>query len=1270
MYVKGLMPMPSKRRFLSSALSLFFSAGLASAQTTNASIYGSVSDASGASVAKSNVTAVNIKTGVSQATVSNDSGVYIFPSLQPGEYRVTAELPGFRKAIAEHVQLDVSARISVDLKLEVGANTESVTVDSNSSPLETVNSSVSNVVSQLRVQDLPLQNRDAGALVALQPGVVGDNFNGVRSQSQNVTLDGINIQETRYNGGAAAGNLITTNSVDLISEFRVATAPVDAELGRGMAQVQMIGRTGTNGLHGSAFDFNRVTALSANTWFNNQLGRNPDGSLVAPRNFLIRNQFGARADGPIRKNKTFFFFLYEGQRQKTRKATNSTVFTDTARQGLFRYFPGVANGNAIASVPTVDLNGNPVAPAGATGPLQTVNLFGRDPNRLVPDPTGNVAKALKDYPLPNNFQRGDGLNTAGYYWQQPATNDNNLYHLRIDHSLTQTTRLAFTMQIERNDQFNGYRGQVVPGQPPDFGHNAPNFYTFSATTNIRPELLNEFRAGVVRFGSSYGGPFFPDQNSVLPHIGSQPFFFNFTSITNEYTANNAPQGRTSPLYQYSDNMTWLKGRHALKGGVQVVFDSSNGYNSFYAIPAANTGAGNVSYANINTIPGLVTTNVTAAQNMLGDLSGSLASWIQAFNSAGGKNPTYIPGEPVQRTWRQHEYSGFFKDDWKVNRNLTLNLGVRYEYYSPPFEANGKAVIAVNGTAGAFGISGSSFADAFRPGVLNGSLTQLELVGPGSPNPGTPVYNPQYNTVLPAVGLSWSLGGGGKTVIRAGYAMTSDRNSLRNADVEVGSNPGINSTITFTSAGLMTLANAAVPFAPAGQAMSTVPLTDRTQTLRLFDTNLRNQYYQNWNLSIQREISRDSLLTLRYLGTKGTKLLSGVDLNAGQVITNGFLDAFNVTRAGGEAPLFDKLFAGLTVGGKVIDGINARGSDYARADSTFSQFLANGNIGAFAANLNASKLLTNVNGGLLQAAGLPQNFFFTNPQFASVYLVGNNANSTYHALEVEYEKRFGHGWVYQANYTWSKALGENELGATQNYDTNYRNPQNRTLDKRIENFSRTHVFKSNGVWDLPVGRDRSFLRNANRLIDGVLGGWKFSGILTLSSGVPFTVTAPVSTLVKSTTGNTPDVNGVLSKDTGLLQYDGRGACYFCGFKQIPDPSIALLPSTLANRSTLFAQSGPNGVILQNPAPGTLGNLAQTFFTGPRLFNVDFALTKTFRVTERVKVDVRTDWLNATNHPDFSAATLDTSIDSTTFGRYTAAGNANNNRIIVLGARLNW
>jgi hypothetical protein len=1250
------------------ALALLLGVAGGRAQTTNASIYGAVTDSSGGSVAKAAVTAINNKTGVSAATLSNEAGLYIFPSLQPGEYRVSAELTGFRKAIAEHVLLEVSSKISVNLVLEVGATTDSVTVESNSSPLESVTSSVSNVVTTQRVQALPLQNRDAGALIALQAGVVGDNFNGARTQSQNVTLEGVNIQEPRYNGGYGSQNLTTTNSVDRVEEFRVSTSPADAEFGRGLAQVQMIGRSGTNEVHGSAFEFNRVTALSANDFFNNQLGRNPDGSLVAPRNFLIRNQFGARVGAPIRKNKTFVFFLYEGQRQRTKSAVNTTVFTATGRQGIFRFFPGVRNGNAAAAVPTVDTNGNPVAPAAATGPLQSVSLFGLDPNRPAPDPTGNVAKALKDYPAPNNFLRGDGLNTAGFYWQEPGTADNNLYNLRLDHVLTAKTRLAFAMQLERGNQLNGFRGQTFPSQPTDAALPRTNFYSLSATTSIRPDLLNEARVGVNRFGVTYDTPFSPGLNSVLPHIGSQPFYFAFLTVTNTYTASNSPQGRRSPIYQYSDKITWLKGRHALKAGVEAYFDSSNGFNSFNVTPEADTGAGAVPFQNISTIAG-IGTNASQAQNMLADLSGSLTQWVQAFNSAGGKNPTYIPGEPVQRTWRQRSYAGYFQDDWKVSPNATLNLGVRYEYYGVPYEANGKAVIPTNGSAGAFGISGTSFNDAFQPGHLAGSLTQLELVGPGSPNPGGSLYKKDLNNFAPAVGVSWAVDR--KTVLRAGYSIAYDRNSLRNADTEVGSNPGINSTLAFTSGSLMNLSNLGLPFAPTGQAMSTVPLTDRTQTLRIYDSNLVTPYVQNWNISLQREITKGSVLTVRYVGTKGTKMLSGVDVNQGEIFANGFLNAFNVTRAGGNAPLFDQLFMGLTVPGKgVVDGVTVRGSDYARSNSTFAQYLADGRVGSFLNNLNSSKIQGNVAGGVLTQAGLPQNFFFTNPQFASVYLVGNNANSTYHSLQVEYEKRFGHGWIYQGNYTWSKALGENE-GTSQFYDTAYRNAKDLSFDKRLMAYNRTQVFKSNGIWELPLGRDRAYLKNANRWVDGLLGGWRLSGILTLTTGRPLTVTSPLATFNKYITGNTPDVVGQLPKNTGSLSFDGNGACYFCGFKPITDPNLARIAPSLAAISTLVAQQAPNGTILENPLPGTLGDLAQTFFTGPRFFNVDAALMKTFRITERYNIEFRTDWLNATNHEDFANASYDLNINSPTFGRITGAStNSNNNRIIVLGARLNW
>ncbi len=395
----------------------------------------------------------------------------------------------------------------------------------------------------------------------------------------------------------------------------------------------------------------------------------------------------------------------------------------------------------------------------------------------------------------------------------------------------------------------------------------------------------------------------------------------------------------------------------------------------------------------------------------------------------------------------------------MNRSLTLNLGVRYEYYSPPFEANGKSVIPVNGSAGAFGISGTSYAQAFTPGHSAGSLTQLELVGPRSPNPGTQIYKPQYNTILPGAGLSWSIGKDNKTV--CGRVTRCRRIATRCAmrTLKLAVIPGMNITISFTIGRAVELHKRGAAVIP-GQALATVPLTDRTQTLRVFDTGLRNQYYQNWNISLQREISKDSVLSVRYWAPRARRLLSGINLNSDVINSNGFLNAFNMTRAGGNAPLFDQLFNGLTVPGKgPVNGTTVPAPIMPGSNSTMQSTGKRQRGGV-------RKLHQQHGSGdererrALARAGLPQNFFVTNPQFANVYVVGNNANSTYNALQVEYEKRFGHGWVYQGSYTWSKALGESELGSTQTYDNNYRIPQNRSFDKRIMNFNRTNVFKSN------------------------------------------------------------------------------------------------------------------------------------------------------------------------------------------------------------------
>jgi len=363
-----------------------FSGTISFAQGTNASLSGTVTDAAQAAVPGATVTAQNIKTGVITNTETNASGVYVFPSLQPGTYRVTAEKQGFKKVIHNEVVLELYARITLNYSLEVATISENI-VEINAAldtRLAIGNTSVGGVINGQKVQDLPLPNRDALGLVLTQAGIVGENFAGARIGTLNIARDGINVMDQRINQGVGS---VIFNSVDLVDEVRVITSPADAEFGRGSGQVLITTKSGTNEFHGSVFESHRNTALTANDFFNNLRGD--------PRNVLIRNQFGGRLGGPIIKNKTFFFAGYEAQREVSRDTVTSTTYTQQARQGIFRFFPGARNANAIADIPTVDLNGNPVRPSTATGVLQSVELFRRDPNRWTPDQTG-IVKAMLD----------------------------------------------------------------------------------------------------------------------------------------------------------------------------------------------------------------------------------------------------------------------------------------------------------------------------------------------------------------------------------------------------------------------------------------------------------------------------------------------------------------------------------------------------------------------------------------------------------------------------------------------------------------------------------------------------------------------------------------------------------------------------------------------------------------------------------------------------------------------------------------------------------
>jgi hypothetical protein len=1242
--------------------SILFVALPAFTQSTNATLSGTVLDPAGARVPNVQVMAENVNTGVVLTTMTNEAGVYVFPSLQPGLYRLTAESAGFRKYILNGVTVEVAGRMNINISLELATGNEVVEVTAApDSPQFISTASVGGVINGRKLLELPLPDRAALDLVLTQAGLVGDNFAGSRIGALNVTRDGINVSDQLINSGLFS---VVFPSVDVIEEVRVITSPADAEFGRGSGQVQLATRSGTNEFHGSVYEFHRNTVLNANEWFNNLRGE--------PRDALILNQFGGRLGGPIVRQRTFFHFNYEGQRQRTASTVTATTYTQTARQGLFRFYPGAQNGNANASIPTVDLIGNPVRPVNAAGDLQSVNLFGRDPLRRGLDPSGTVQKLLTAMPLPNDFRSGDGLNTAGYTWRRRETSDFDQYNLKIDHLLYNGRhRLSFSFTRQDFESLNGFMAQSFPISPGGSISQPGTFYSMSVTSTLSPSIVNEFHAGAQRGRVRFNAPWeLPGGRELMPSINGYQYLPAFVLATDPIPTGNDPQGRISPLYVYGDTFHWTRSKHAVKFGGELRFASSNVFSSFNVIPRVEFGFGfgqpPVTGVNSTAIPGLGA-NEGTAQALLVDLNGSVDSVLQAFNASGGANPEFRLGEGRQRTWRQRELSLFVQDDLRLKPSVTLNLGLRYEFYGVPWDAQGRTAGLVGGSTGLFGISGNSWSDLYQPGLENGFLTRVQLIGKRSPNPNTRLYGDDWNNFAPAVGVSWSIPyfGKDKTFLRAGYSIGYERNALRLVDIVGGDQPGLLTESFFTSDNYLDLTRIRLPLQPEVRPLETVPLTDRSQVVRSFDNNLRTPYIQNWNLTIQRELPAGFTLDVRYVGSKGTKLIRTVNLNEVNIFENGILEAFQITQAGGNAPLFDRLFRGFNLGLGAVDGRNVTGSASVRAFSSTRGLLANNNVGDFASFVNTASA-GGERGGLLFLAGFPDNWIAVNPQFAGANFVGNFANSTYHSLVLNANKRFSSGWTLLSNYTWSRALGEEE-GSSQEILNSYRNGRNRHIDKRLLGFHATHVFRNSGTWELPFGPDRQSLASSHGLLARLVGGWQIGGIFNLFSGSPIGLASQVTSF-NQFVDNTPALVGPLPKNTGHVTRTDNGVVYFDGLKQVPDPAIArlTLSQLLNTRSSLKAiTDSAGGLIAVNPAPGTLGSLSQTYLEGPRSFRFDVNLIKRVPFREGKEFLLRADAINVLNSPQFGDPNTD--INSTSFGRITSAGGS---RIVVLSMRVNF
>jgi hypothetical protein len=1273
--------------FLRGLCVFFVFASFVMGQGSDATVSGIVTDPSAAHVVGVAVTALNVATGVVLTSSTNEAGVYVFPSLPVGKYRITAEHAGFRKASVNDVELDVGAQLSLNIRLEIGQTSDTVEVTAAASEVNASNATLGNVVEARKILELPLVGRSAYDLIGTQPGVIingsnGVNINGSQTGAVNYTTDGINTQDNLLNG-AFNTNVANTVSIDRVEEFRIVTSPADAEYGRGSAQVQLVTRGGTNQFHGSAWEELRNTALNANDWFNNQKGINTiTGAMIAPRNVLVRNQFGTRFGGPVRKNRTFFNGIWEEDHQNQRVSQNSTVFTPTALAGIFRYFPGASNANAAAGIPTVTTGGQPLQPSTATGPLQSVSVFGRDPNRLVPDATGTVSKYLSIMPLPNNYLAGDGLNTAGFNWAVPVIDNFQLYEGRIDHIFNEKQRIYITLSHQAYTSTNVANSQPYPQSPVGLAPTETTQYSVHHTYAIRPNLLNDATFGVFRPRTIIwedldpnAGPSGVAGQKLLPTANGVPFYPGFASgITNPLVSPGGPTGtgssnRISQNFEYADSLIWIKGRHQFKGGAGLRIIDSSGYDTGGVTPTSSGGAvAGLPVANINTLTG-IGTNVGAAQNLLTDLAGDFASITQALNSPGGKQLTFIPGESRYNNVHTHEYSFYFKDDYKVRPNLTLNLGVRYEFYGVPRDYGGKEIGLVGGSAALFGPSGTDFNSLFSPGAAGGlGLTQLQLEGPQTGLPNAQLYRNQYNNWAPFLGFAWSLperfGGKDKTVIRAGYGISYQRTSLYLTHQITAFEPNglTTSPLEQPSNSILSYATAQLPIPTTAIPLATtLPTGPRNSAVWAFDSGLQSPRIQNYNFSIQRVLNPNTSLTVSYVGSSTSRLIRTFDVNEMNILNNGFLEAFQTVQHGGTSPLIDSLFSS-------VPGLN---STTIRSVSAFQTYLANNNPGGLALLINNSAAITGVGGSLVAGAKLPANFFVVNPAFPDAFLATNSGHSTYNSLQVLVNRRLQRGFTIQGSYVFSKGLGDDSAGDNAVFLSDYRTLTNFGLDKQVLAFNHAHVFKINGIYELPFGPGKPFLNSKHGIVSRLVGGWQVGSIFTYETGGPISITANQSGFGGYTTNFSTYTASQIGPIDSSVQKVGNGVVYFPGFTQVADPSISQITS-LGNLNQLSSMkaitNGSGQVVFVNPLPGQLGSLAINSFTGPRVFRIDLNVIKRIRITERFTVQIGATADNLTNTETFANPT--TNIDSAAFGRITGTASGFTPRLIVLQARLNF
>jgi Carboxypeptidase regulatory-like domain/TonB dependent receptor len=1079
--------MMSKLRFVlsSSLLVLFFSLA-ALAQT--GSIQGTVTDKSGAVVQDAQVTVRNLQTNATREVRTSGTGAYSIPNLTVGTYEITVQKEGFRAFKVGAAQLTVDQAMTANAELEPGAVSEEVQVQGNElPPVDLETAQVSNLVDSKQMQDLPLITRDPYSLVLLSPGTSQTNsglggftVNGSRERNNNFMLDGVDNNDTSVPG--IPDGLLSANP-DSTEEFRVITNNFNAEYGRNTgAIIDVVTKSGTNNFHGGVYEFGRWNSFGgARDWFNPRV--NSDGSLN-PMNPYTRNQFGFSFGGPIRKNKTFFFVNTEFDRYRTTLTNSAVVPTAAFKTGVFTY-----NGTPI------DLTQQP----------------GTDPFNCPAAPTNNNAFCLPLDPTmqkifalyPNPTSSADGLSGVAFF---PSSSKTDSYApvVKIDHQFTNSESLSMRYSYNHFFDPNPFHADILPGNVGGVSSKAiTQGAAANLTSTLKPTLVNNFTFGWNKLYDTFGctGLDVLDSVSPLDAFGNGIDYLFDAPFTNFGCLSLVSNGqwRKTGTTSFGDNLTWVHGAHTFKFGSDFRNIGEQGPNSFFS-------RRELSMSTFITSTGLSLMSNAPANDSLALENAAIALYGFVGEDFAGEffNKSGVREGTDNKHFRQHEYDWYGQDTWKVRRNLTLNLGVRYQLDGVPYEEN------------------ANFSNllADPSSFQAGQDVVMTVVGPGT---GHSLYKQDYSNIEPRVGLSWDPRGDGKTAIRAAFGIFHDR-VFGNLFGNARGNPPFEQDYlhfpfeTINNAFQGTFGGETIPSVVPDQPPSPVIADDSQLAPVLFDTHFRNTVSNNWNIGIQRELAGNNVIDLAYVASEGHYIPRQRDGNPP------------------DPALVNQLVAYCS------DPSNSLGCT---PDEVSGILLYEGGQGPNDFGI------------------LPFNAVANNAMVQPFYQV-SVTNSIYNSLQAKFTHRISHGVQLQASYTWAHAIddGADPLVPAAGNRTFPRNSRDLHQDRGNSDNDVRHVAVINYIWELPFGRGKAYLSNG--ALGKVFEGMQLSGITTVQTGHPFEIRSQVDSQRTgiSAWGNlVGDPYAAPSDPSCAPDTSGGGKGYFKNICAFAEPTVGSGPGTI-------------------------------------------------------------------------------------------------------------